>query len=367
MKFIALQSNFIKALNQVSRVVGTRTTLPVLSNVLISAEKGKIKLSATDLEVAVTVRTIGKIEEEGQLTVPARLLTDFISNNNDESIELSTPKENVLHLKSERYEANISGISAEEFPTVPELPKDHFCSIKIADFADALKKVLIAPANDNTRPVLAGIYFQFSNKILTLAATDSYRLAEIKIDLEEELEEKKFIVPARTMAEVLRLISGSDLSENIFISSTENQIVFKIGETAIVSRLIEGAYPNYAQIIPANTKIKIHVDHKELLNAVKMTSFFAKNSANNIRIKTEENSLVISSVASETGDSQSKIQASIDGGEISIAFNARYVLDVLQVLGDQKIRFELNDSMSSGVIRGEKDSSFIYIVMPLNI
>lgn len=235
MHFTVLQANFSKALNQVSRVVGARTTLPVLNNILISAKKGKIILSATDLEVAVTALAIGKIEEEGELTVPARLLTDFVSNNRDESVEFST-KNTTLTLKSEHFKVNINGISAEEFPTVPELPKELFCEINKEDFADAIKKTIIATANDETRPVLAGIYFQFDSNRLTLAATDSYRLAEKKIKLGDSVDEKKFIVPARTMNEVLRLISNNDELQNILISSTENQICFKLNETEIISR-----------------------------------------------------------------------------------------------------------------------------------
>ena len=243
MKFKVLQSNFQQALNQVNRVVGARTTLPVLSNVLIDAEKGKIKLSATDLEIAVTAQTSGKIEEEGKLTIPARLLADFVLNNNDDSIEFET-ESNKLHLKSTHYSANINGVSAEEFPTIPSLPKEKYCTIKRSDFVESLRKVLIAPANDETRPVLAGIYFQFEKNLLTLAATDSYRLAEKKLELDKEVENKTFIVPARTMMEVLRLASGAESLENVSISSTENQISFIIGDTQVVSRLIEGAYPN---------------------------------------------------------------------------------------------------------------------------
>lgn len=365
MKFTTFQVNFAKALNQVSRVVSARTTLPVLGNILITAEKGKVMLSATDLEIAITTHTTGKVEKEGKLTVPARLLTEFILNNNDESIEF-TSKGTSLNLKSARYEANINGISAEEFPTIPLLPKDLFCSIKKDELADAIKKVAIAPANDETRPVLAGIYFNFQDKTLTLAATDSYRLAEKKIKLEEGLPEKKFIVPARTMSEVLR-ISSSDEAPDISISSTENQILFLIGKTQVVSRLIEGSFPPYSQIIPVDSKIKIVVDYGELLSAVKMSALFAKNSANNVKIKIDGQSLLVSSMASETGDTVSKVAAEASGGKIDIAFNVRYILDVLQVIQSGKVIMEFNDDASAGLIKSDKDKDFVYIIMPLKI
>lgn len=363
MKFTTLQSNFAKALNQVARIVSTRTTLPVLSNILITAEKGKIMLSATDLEIAITTQSVGSIAEEGTLTVPARLLTEFITNNNDESIEFSS-KENTLHLKSARYSANINGISAEEFPTIPLLPKEQFCSVKKPLFLDAIKKVSIAPANNETRPVLAGIYFVFNGKTLTLAATDSYRLSEKKLTLENELPETKFIVPCRTMLEVLRIAGGDDAGD-IAISSTENQILFNIGDTQVISRLIEGAFPNYAQIIPASSKIKATVGYADLISAVKMSSLFAKNSANNVKFSVDKDALKVSSMAGESGDTISKVKATVEGGEIDIVFNAKYVLDVLQVISSDKITLEFNDDASAGMIKSEKDKDFIYIVMPL--
>lgn len=366
MEFTTLQTSFAKALNQVSRVVGARTTLPVLSNILITVEKSQIKLSATDLEIAITTTATGKVDESGSLTVPARLLTEFITNNNDESITFKT-KDSALHMKSDRYEANLSGISAEEFPTVPVLPKEQFCKISKDKFVDAIKKVLIAPANDETRPVLAGVYFKFNGKELVLAATDSYRLAEKRIDLDEAVAEKKMIVPARTVVEILRLLSGNDEAKEVMISSTENQVLFQIGNTQVVSRLIEGAFPNYAQIIPESSKITAEVDHVEFLSAVKMSALFARNSANNIKIRTGKDVITVNSMASETGDTTAKVKASVNGGELEVAFNVRYILDVLQVVHSDKVILKFNDSVSAGVIADNKDKDFIYIVMPLNL
>ena len=366
MKFTILQSNFQKALNQVSRVVGVRTTLPVLSNVLITAEKGKIKLSATDLEVAITTQTSGKIDEEGTLTIPARLLSDFIANNNDESIELVTT-ETKLHLKSAHYNANINGVSAEEFPTIPALSKEMFCVMPRVDFVEGLKKVLISPANDETRPVLAGIYFHFNENLLTLAATDSYRLSEKKIELETPVADKIFIVPSRTMVEVLRLASSVESIDKVSISFAENQISFVLGETQIISRLIEGSFPPYAQIIPSASKIHVEVGLRELVSAVKMSALFAKNAANNIKIKTGEKSLSVSSAMSEAGDAVSQIEAEVTGGEVEIAFNSKYLIDVLQVITDDKVILEFNDEASAGVIKSAGDKNFVYIAMPLRI
>lgn len=362
-----LQSNIAKMLGQTARIVGARTTLPVLSNILIDAAKGKIKFSATDLEVGITASSIGKVEEDGQITLPARLLSDFILNNKDESVEIST-EGTIATLKSSHFEATIHGIAAEEFPTIPEAPKSFFVSIPRVIFVEALKKVNIAPATDDTRPALAGIYFQFDQKVLTMAATDSYRLAEKKIDLSNTVEEKKLIVPSRTMNEVLRILSASETTEEISLAVTDNQISFKIGETFIVSRIIEGNFPNYHQIIPSSSKIKVRVKLAELVSAVKMSFLFAKDSANNnVKFVVKGNNLEILSAATQAGSAKSQLSAEVSGGELEIAFNAKYVLDVLSVIGSDLIDFEFNDGLSAGVLKSEKDQGYLYIMMPLKL
>lgn len=367
MKFTILQPVLLKSINQVSRIVGSRTTLPVLSNILIKASKGKVLFSSTDLEVAITAHAVCKVEADGEITVPARLFSDFIANNNDQSIDFELLKNNQLKLKSDHYQASIAGISAEEFPTIPTLPKELYCSIAKDDLIDAIKKVVSASASDETRPVLAGVYFDFKGKLLTLAATDSYRLAEYKLDLEKEVEEKKFIVPTRTMTEVLRLISNLGEETNIGLSSTENQVAFKIGETEVVSRLIEGAYPNYAQIIPASSKIKISADLGSFSKAVKISALFAKNISNNIQIEAKSGKLLISSINSEIGESKADVDAKITGGDLKIVFNARYIIDILSVISGDTLELSFNDEMSPGVVRIPETPNYLYIIMPLRV
>jgi len=367
MKITMLQSNIAKVLGQTARIVGTRTTLPVLSNILIQATKGKIRFSATDLEVGIQTTAIGKIDEEGEITLPARMLSDFILNNKDESIEIST-EATIAKIKSAHYEATIHGIAAEEFPTIPKPPKSYFAQIKISTFLESLKKVNIAPANDETRPVLAGIYLQFDGQTLTMAATDSYRLAERKITLDAPAEDKKIIVPSRTMNEVLRILGGSDVANDISIAISDNQISFKIGDAHIVSRIIEGTFPNYSQIIPSSSKIKTKVKLTELVSAVKMSFLFAKDSANNnIRLAVKADELQILSAASQSGSAKSNIEAKTEGGELEISFNARYFLDVLNVLGEENVLLEFNDATTAGIVRPEKDDAYLYIIMPLKL
>lgn len=365
MKATVLQSNFAQTLNVISRIVSARTTLPVLGNILIEASKGKMVLSATDLEIAISSQMAGKVEEEGKITVPARLLIDFVLNNSDENLTINL-KDLTLGIKSDHFEANIKGIVAEEFPTIPVAPKEKYCSIKSEEMLDGLKKVVMATASDETRPVLAGVYLKFDGKNLVMAATDSYRLAEKKLDLSESVEKKEIIVPARAMNELLRILSG-EKSEQTDLVLDENQIFFLVGDIQVVSRLIEGSFPNYEQIIPKSEKINVVSSLPDTEAAIKMSALFAKDIANNIKIKISKDLLQISSAAKEIGDTTSRVTARVSGGEIEIAFNARYLIDVLNVLPGDEIKMGFNDDSSPGVIRTDKDKSYLYLVMPLKI
>lgn len=364
MKATILQPNFAKALNHISRVVSNRTTLPVLNNALLIAENGKLTLSATDLEVAITAKMNGKVDADGKITIPARMLSDFVVNNRDESISIEL-KQKTLNLKSAHFEANIKGIDADEFPTIPISTNKTFIKIKSTDLAEALRKVTFAAANDDTRPVLAGVLLKFDGKFLKMVATDSYRLAEKTIELASEAEAKEVIVPARTMNEVSRIISQSEPDQDAEIIIDENQIFFSLGEAQVVSRLIEGNFPPYAQIIPSSSKIVAKADLAETLGALKMSSLFAKDLANNIKVSVEDKKLVIRSAAGETGDTTSEIEAETKGGTLTIAFNARYLMDVMNVLSGKSVEIKFNDDSAPGIISSDKDDNYLYLAMPL--
>ncbi len=366
MKISCTQEKLNRGVSIVSRIVGNRTTLPVLSNVYLEAKDGELKLSATDLEIGVTTKVGAKVDSEGATTVPARLISEFIAANNDENIELES-SDLTLHLKSARYEANIKGIDPAEFPQIPDIAKDSLIEMTTSDLTRAISEVIIACATDDTRPVLSGIYFKFSKDSLHLVATDSYRLAEKKIEAPGVDVEKEFIVPVRTMQEVLRIAGSVESAKKIAISATENQVSFAIGGSQIVSRLIEGAFPNYKQIIPTSFRSKADLELGELISAVKMAALFARQGANNIKIKFAPAGLVITSVADQIGDNISHVPAQVTGDEVEIAFNAKYVLDILQVLTDKKVLFEVNDKASPGVIKSEKSKDYVYIIMPLRV
>lgn len=366
MKISCTQAKLNKGLSIVSRIVGTRTTLPVLSNIYLEAKDGQLKLSATDLEIGVTTSIGAKVDEEGSLTVPARLISDFISANSDESLDLES-KATTLHLKSARYEANIKGIDSSEYPVLPDISKESLVDLVISDFTQAISEVIVACATDDTRPVLSGIYFKFEKDNLYLVATDSYRLAEKKISLPGLDSEKEFIVPARTMQEVLRIASAANGSEKIGISATDNQVSFTFAGTQVISRLIEGAFPNYKQIIPSSFKASADIDLKDFSSAIKMASLFARQGGNNVKVKFAGSEVIITSVADQVGDNISRVAAGVSTDSDEITFNAKYIGDILQVLPDKKLVFEVNDKFSAGVIRPEKAKDFVYIIMPLRV
>jgi len=364
MKATIIQANFAKALNSVSRVVSNRTTLPVLNNVLIEAKDGKLNMSATDLEIAISAKIIGKVDSDGIITIPARLLSDFVLNNKDKNIDISLSGLN-LNLKSEHFEANIKGIDAEEFPTIPSSDMKSFVKIKTTELTEAIRKVAFAAANDDTRPVLAGVLFKFTGKELLLAATDSYRLAEAKIEVEGAKEEREIIVPARTLNELNRVLSSVELDGEVEIIIDETQIFFTVADIRLVSRLIEGSFPNYNQIIPDSSKISLSADIAETLSALKMSALFAKDIANNIKLHVKKGELVIKSAAGESGDTTSKIKAESSGGNLEIAFNARYLIDVMNILSGKKVEMKFNDDSSPCIITCDKDKNYLYLAMPL--
>ncbi|MBM2820683.1 MAG: dnaN [Candidatus Berkelbacteria bacterium] len=364
MKVSCTQENLSRGLQIVSHMVGTRTTLPVLNNILIKTEKGRLKLSATDLEIGISTWIGAKVDADGAVTCPARLISEFTSTNTDKTINLEL-KDATLHLASEHFKANIKGIEASEFPLIPEVKGNASIQLGATDLKDAISKTVFACALDETRPVLAGVYMIVDSGKIKLVATDSYRLAEKTIStLSKDALKASYIIPARTMAEIGRLID--EPLEKVDIKVGENQIQFQLGPTEVVSRLIEGSFPDYEQIIPTSIKTRIELNTTEFTNAIKMASFFARESANNIKIVMKKpKTIQVLAVSPQIGDNTSDISAQINGDDLEIAFNSKFLLDALQVLGTEKVDLEMAGQLSPGIIRPSKDKNYLYIIMPL--
>src|SRR3989338_1388547 len=394
-KIFSLQENLKQGLLLVGHVAGKNINLPILNNILIKAGAGNIRLVATNLEVGIISAVRGKIETEGSFTVNAKIISDCIGLLPNKKIGLEQKGDDLL-VDCENYQSKIRGQSAEEFPLIPGVDKKNYFSAQAEEVGRAISQVIFATPLSETRLELSGVLFVFSGDCLTLAATDSYRLAEKKIktkysashgatpnksstvhetalDKPNGQEEKKIIVPAKTLQELLRVLSvnpdgeAEATSQKIRFYISDNQILFTYGSTELVSRLIEGQYPDYQQIIPTSSKTKVIINRQELIRAVKMASLFSKTGINDVNLDFPlgKNLVVISSVSSQTGENITNLEAVVAGDENSIVVNYRYLLEGLGNIETEMVKIEVIDGNTPCLIRPEQDESYLYIIMPI--
>ncbi|MDD4351372.1 MAG: DNA polymerase III subunit beta [Candidatus Gracilibacteria bacterium] len=363
MKFTCSQKDFKDALSLVNRAVSGRSTLPVLNNVLIEVKGGKIKLSTTNLEVAITHWLEGEIENEGSVTVPVKLISQYISLLNSEKVKIELLEGETLHLKSEGSDTKIKGISADEFPMIPQLDEGDEFTVATSVLYEAIKQVGFAAAMDEARPVLAGVYFTSQKDKLILVATDSYRLAEKKIEVKTG-KEVKAVVPSKTMAELARVIPQYE--ENLNIKVSNNQIMFKFSNLQIISRLIDGQYPPYEQIIPSSAKLKLTINTELLSQVLKRVNLFAEEGGHNVKLKIKNKGLEVVADTDQIGNEIASItDIKTEGDSLEIAFNAIYLLEALANMGSEEVKLEFNTETSPTLIRPVGKEDHLHIVMPL--
>lgn len=362
MKVITTQSQLAKALSAVSHLVNPRGTLSVLGNVLLETKDGRLRISATNLELGIDYFIGVKIEQEGSLTVPARLLTDYVANLTEEKVEIST-KDNSLVVKSTGAQSTINGIAASEFPLIPEVKDGKTVTVSSAGIKDIISKVGIAASTDETRPILSGVLFHFKNQELKVAATDSYRLAELSMRFEKAAaDELKVVVPAKALAELGRVIEA----EEVKIRTSENQVQFETDNVRLVSRLLEGAFPQYEQIIPAKLTTKAVIGREDLMSKIRIAALFSEDAGYGVGLSfTAPGKIEIAAEAAQVGDSHSSLSAKVTGPENKVAFNARYLLDALNAISDKSVTLETEGKLSPCVIRGEGAKDYLYVIMPL--
>ncbi|OQA53147.1 MAG: DNA polymerase III subunit beta [candidate division WS2 bacterium ADurb.Bin280] len=363
MKITCKRENLLKGLNIVSRMVKQRATLPVLGNILLSSDKGRLKLSVTDLEAAVVTWVGAKIDEEGAITLPARTLLDYVSTSSDELISLSAQNSDVA-IKSDRNRATIKGILAEEFPIIPAVESSEKVSVEASALKTAIFSTSICAAPDETRPVLSGILFRVKDGKMLVVATDSYRLAQRSI--ESSSLPKTFadiIIPQRVASELARILPDDDSA--VEISVADNQAQFVCGEVVFISRLIEGSFPDYEQIVPTDFIYQFEADKSEIVEAIKLANVFARDIGGNIKLIGEQNRVEIVSVSSQTGDTATSLEVSSSGKPLTVAFNARYIMDALNVINGSRITFAFAGELNPGQITDNSDQNFKYIIMPL--
>ena len=374
MKISCLQQNLSRGLAIVGRAVATRSNLPVLQNVKISTQNDMLVLTGTNLDIAITTKIGAQIEEEGEITIPARLLTDFVNTLPDDRIDIESSADLMsVTLKCLRFEANINGTDPSEFPPIPTVDEGSTIKIDPQILKETVDYVAFAAATEDSRPVLTGIKIEVNNDDFTFAAADGFRLAVYQGKLSDSIEDNfEFIIPARSMQEIGRLIGTDSSPVEFTVTPAGTHALFNIGNVEIVSQLMPGSFPNYRSLIPENYKNQVLADLSDFTNAVKTASIFARDGSGIVRIQIvgngESGGLSISSRAEELGENQGEIDARVEGEideESRIAFNNKYLADVLDVLGDGEVVFEMTGASSPGVLRSISKPGYTHVVMPM--
>lgn len=371
MKFTCTKENISRVLNIACPLANRQGHLPILMNILINASSSGVEIVATNLEIAVKTNLRAKVDENGSFTVPAKTLLDYINLLPDSQIEFSL-KNNEMVVKCVGSSTKIKGAPAEEFPVVPEIDEKNVYAISVNDFKNALSKTVVAVARNEIRPELSGVYMKFfgsRHNGLVLASTDSYRLAEAKVDIDQGGSEIEAIVPARTAYEIIRLLNLSKDGEsetNVRVWVSENQIAIRYNGFEMTSRLVDGNYPDYAQIIPESFKTVAVFPSDVMGKAIKAASLFTSVGINAVSfdLNVDTKTVAISSTNAQTGEYNSEVDADLSGEENSILLNHRYVLDGLQQIGSD-VEFGINSSDAPCMFKEKGNKNYIYIVMPI--
>lgn len=361
MKLQVTQENLSKALLNVARVASTRNALPILSNVLIKTVDNRVCIAATNLNIAITHFIGSKVKEEGSITVPARLMQDFVSSLPQGVIDIQVD-ETKLKIKADQYKSTINGALADDYPVMPQIKNGTSWNVSASSLKKALQQVVLAASNDEARPILTGVFFHTEKGNLFVAATDSYRLAERKIiDLKQEV---KLLVPASAMQDLLRIIS--DYEDDVVVTHDDQQVLFTVGDVELVTRLIDGNYPDYRKLIPASFSTSATLPKAELVNITKVSSLFARESAGSITLELDEDEKKVSirSVASQLGENTATAEADVIG-TASITLNSRYLLDALGVISDQEVNLAFNGKLEPCVLHGTDEKDYLHLIMPL--
>jgi len=374
MQLSSLQENLKQGISIVGHIAGKNINLPILNNILLETKDGNIKMVATNLEVGVICRVRGKILEDGIFTVDAKIFNDYISLLPNKKINIKK-NNNKLEIESDNYKTKISIQGAEDFPLIPVVEKKEFYSAKINDLKKAISQVIFAVSVSETRIELTGVFFDFFENKLILVATDSYRLAEKVIEIKNNSNNKnRVIIPAKTLQELNRIINNTkdnDFSDEevgeIKFYISENQIMFSFGNIELVSRLIDGQYPDYKQIIPTQNKTRAVVNKNELIRAVKVAALFSKTGINDINLDfpKDRGMIVISAASGQSGENITELEANVNGDDNGIVVNYRYLIDGLNNIDNENIKIETIDSNTPCIIKSEKEDNYLYIVMPI--
>lgn len=382
MKISCLQQNLAEGLGVVGRVVPGKSTLPVLSNVLLATDEGRLKLAATNLEMAITVWVGAHVEDEGTITLPARVLTEWVNLlDREQQVELVlNPRNRRVHLRCGRYESNISGIDSEDFPPIPSVEQGASVTLDAALLKGAIDQVAFAAAQDDSRPVLAGVLLKIEGETLTLAAADGFRLAVRTVELPSGTDQPlSVIVPAKALSELARVLPDGE-GKQVELAATPNrsQVLFRFDDVQLVSRLIEGQFPDYARIIPRDPKTHAQMGTRELVQATRAASVFARDNSMIVKLElvppeTQEEvalgKVVVSSTSAEMGDNTGDLDATVSGEEQQVAFNGKYLREALEALASPQVHLYLTGPTSPGIFRpaAGESSDYLHVIMPMHV
>ena len=374
MKAIVTQQHFSHGLSIVSRAVSPRSTLPVLSNVLLATDEGRLRLSATNLELGITCWIPAQIQEEGSVTIPARTLVDLIGQFPPDNVTLSLDtRTQTLNMVCNAAVHDIKGIDAQDFPPMPVPDLEAGVELNLTDFKEMILQVAFAASMDEARPVLQGVKMEVAEELITLAATDGFRISVRKQPLANPIKQNfSIIIPARAMSELARISGENDKSVTMVVPEGRGQVIFHLKDTELVSQLIDGNFPDFRAIVPKTFKTRTILSTPAFLKACKQAEIIAREGNNVIRLNIEPGETGIGQVeinaqTEETGKSDIPVEATIEGSGLLIAFNVKYLREVLDVVRTSNVALETNANNSPGVIRPVGDENFTHVIMPMHL
>ena len=366
MRLTCSQKDLLSALTTTNKAVDTNNTLPVLNNVLLKAEGKKLYFTSTNLEIAITYYIETEVKNEGEITIPSKLFTSYISYLKDEKVDMIV-EDGDIQIKTSDSKTRIKGIPASEFPPIPMVEKEGGMTTKVKDLNRAITQVVFAAALNTTRPILSGVYFVVEKEELKMVSTDSYRLSEKILPISNVAGDLNCIVPAKTILELGSILDGMKGDDDVIIVISKNQIMFAVGSVELISRLIEGQFPNYEQIIPKSSKTKVEFDVSALSLVLKRINIFAKENNNKIILKVSDGKVIVTTEATQYGEGEITLDTKTDGSNNEIALNSQFLLDALGSIGVRKVNLEIGDKIAPVILKPKDEKGYTHIIMPLKI
>lgn len=374
MKVACLQENLARGLSTVARAVAPRSTLPVLGNVLLATDEGRLRLSATNLELGISYWIGAKIEEEGSTTVPARTFVDLVNTLPNDTVSMDlTVRNQTLNVRCGAFNNDIKCIDAQEFPPLPPADLDDGLTLNVENLRTMIQQVTFAASTDDARPVLTGVQVEIDGGQITMAAADGFRLSVRTDQLSAAAEPVKAIVPARALSELARVLSGDDEVVTMILPPNRGQVIFRAKDVEVVSQLIDGAFPDYRGIIPTSSATRSVLSTSAFLKACRAADIFAREAAHSARLRItpggdlEPGSIEVSATAAETGSNETTVDATVEGEPIEIAFNVRFLVDVLSVINTPNVSLETTAASAPGVLRPVGRDDFLHVIMPMHL